>query len=164
VEWLEYLQPPGIRRMAPCALRDGAFRHDAEARAECGKVDKDEQRFFCKREPSGQWAVWDSIQDTPATLGGGPLSGREETRARSACDILNAIYRRQLDADSMRERNGVGARSGSASDGARGGRPPAERAQEHARGQAAGQRETSGSDDRGRLGFRDMQTARRDCA
>ena len=70
-------------------------------------MDRNEPRFFCKREPTGKWAVWDSVRNTLATLGGGPLHGREEIRARSACKILNAIYRSELDADSIRERNGV---------------------------------------------------------
>ncbi|MEQ1954511.1 hypothetical protein [Mesorhizobium sp. CN2-181] len=93
-------------------------------------MDKDEPRFFCKREPSGNWAVWDSVQNGPATLGGGPPRGREEIRARSACKILNAIYRSQLDADSVRERNGVEARSGAAHDRARPARPQFPHAQE----------------------------------
>lgn len=130
-------------------------------------MDKDEPRFFCKREPSGQWVVWDSIQNTPATLGGGPLGGREEIRARSACDILNAIYRSQLDADSVRERNGVGVRSGSASDGARGARHQAERTQvertqENIRDQAAGER--GGLADHIRVELNNLKAARRDCA
>ena len=94
-------------------------------------MDKDEPRFFCKREPSGEWAVWDSVQNTPATLGGGPLNGRQEMRARSACKILNAIYRSQLDADSVRERNGVQARSGAANDRARPTRPQPAHTQEN---------------------------------
>jgi hypothetical protein len=94
-------------------------------------VGKDQPRFFCKREPCGKWAVWDSIQNIPATLGGGPLRGREEMRARSACKILNAIYRSELDAHSVRERNCVQARSGTASDGARHARSHAPRISEN---------------------------------
>ncbi|MFI0844183.1 hypothetical protein [Mesorhizobium sp. IMUNJ 23232] len=126
-------------------------------------MDKDEPRFFCKREPSGQWAVWDSVQNTPATLGGGPLRGREETRARSACDILNAIYRSQLDADSLRERNGVGARSGSASEGPRGARPQAERAQEITGSSIADSREGHGLGGHIRVEFSKLKAAGRNC-
>lgn len=127
-------------------------------------MDKDEPRFFCKREPSGQWVVWDSVQNTPATLGGGPLRGREEIRARSACDILNAIYRSQLDADSVRERNGVGARSGSASEGARGGRAQAERAQENTGSSTADLRGGHGLGGHIRVEFSKLKAVRRDCA
>lgn len=127
-------------------------------------MDKDEPRFFCKREPSGQWAVWDSVQNTPATLGGGPLRGREETRARSACKILNAIYRSQLDADSVRERNGVGARSGSASEGARGARPQAGRTREDTGSSTADLRGGHGLADHIRVQFNNLKAVRRDCA
>lgn len=125
-------------------------------------MDKDEPRFFCKREPSGQWVVWDSVQNTPATLGGGPLRGREEIRARSACDILNAIYRSQLDADSVRERNGVGARSGSANDRARPARSQPAHAQDSE--QATDQRGGHGLADHIRVEFNNLKAVRRDCA
>jgi hypothetical protein len=60
------------------------------------------RRFRCRREASGTWMVWDDETSAPAVLGGSVLQGRSEGRARVACDILERIYRNQLDARSMK--------------------------------------------------------------
>lgn len=50
-------------------------------------------RFYCLVEPAGQWTVWDSFQEKPASLGGCLLTGREEQRAEAACGVLNRIHK-----------------------------------------------------------------------
>ncbi|MBL8576121.1 MAG: hypothetical protein JNK47_02755 [Mesorhizobium sp.] len=64
------------------------------------------KRFRCLPEPSGKWMVWDDTRAAPAVLGGCVLSGREEYRARIACEILERIYRNRLDAPSVRKTAG----------------------------------------------------------
>ncbi len=68
-----------------------------------------EKRFTCRREPSGTWMVWDRHNHAPATLGGCELKGRDEMRARAACDILIRIYGNRLDLRSLRARHGFSA-------------------------------------------------------
>ncbi len=58
-------------------------------------------RFRCLPEQAGTWMVWDDVTETPAILGGCVLKGRTEHRARSACEILERIYRNRLDAMSI---------------------------------------------------------------
>ena len=45
--------------------------------------------------------VWDDIAGAPASLGGCVLEGRNEDRARAACEILKRIYQNRLDAFSI---------------------------------------------------------------
>lgn len=61
------------------------------------------RRFRCRREASGTWTVWDDETSAPAALGGSVLQGRSEERAKTACDILERIYRNHLDASSLRQ-------------------------------------------------------------
>lgn len=43
-------------------------------------------------EPTDLWAVWDSVEETPAVFGDRILAGMNEAEALSACDVLNGIY------------------------------------------------------------------------
>lgn len=54
-------------------------------------------RFTCIRETDGLWSVWDHVLGVPAILGGCRLVGRDEARARAACDVLRRIYKNRLD-------------------------------------------------------------------
>jgi hypothetical protein len=57
-------------------------------------MDSELPRFECRREEeSGTWMVWDRSRQQVAEIGGCPLRGREEHRARVACTILTRIYR-----------------------------------------------------------------------
>lgn len=57
-------------------------------------MDSELPRFECRREEeSGTWMVWDRSRQQVAEIGGCPLRGREEHRARVACTILTRIYK-----------------------------------------------------------------------
>jgi hypothetical protein len=64
-------------------------------------MEKSAPRFRCLPEPSGTWMVWDDMTGAPASLGGCALEGRNEDRARAACEILKRIYQNRLDAFSI---------------------------------------------------------------
>ncbi|WP_156464913.1 BrnA antitoxin family protein [Mesorhizobium sp. Root552] len=51
-----------------------------------------EKRFSLMLEPTDLWAVWDSLEETPAVFGDRVLAGMNEAEALSACDVLNGIH------------------------------------------------------------------------
>jgi uncharacterized protein (DUF4415 family) len=51
-----------------------------------------EKRFSLMLEPTDLWAVWDSVEETPAVFGDRILAGMSEQEASSACDVLNGIH------------------------------------------------------------------------
>jgi hypothetical protein len=58
----------------------------------------EQQRFECRREPSGTWLVWDRVEGNLAKLGGCEMRGREMHRANAACAVLNKIFEGRLEA------------------------------------------------------------------
>jgi hypothetical protein len=50
--------------------------------------------------------VWDNYLHVPATLGGRELRGRQQQRARAACEVLKSIYENRLDARRFLKRTG----------------------------------------------------------
>jgi uncharacterized protein (DUF4415 family) len=51
-----------------------------------------EKRFSLMLEPTDLWAVWDSVEETPAVFGDRILASMNEAEAASACDVLNGIH------------------------------------------------------------------------
>jgi len=71
-----------------------------------GTMEDPKTRFCCRPEQSGTWAVWDEVDDAPASLGGCLLIGRTWQRAKAACDLLRRIYDNRLEARSRRGSGG----------------------------------------------------------
>jgi uncharacterized protein (DUF4415 family) len=43
-------------------------------------------------EPTDLWAVWDSVEESPAVFGDRILAGLTEAEALSACDVMNGVH------------------------------------------------------------------------